>query len=123
MRDESIGEAYERTFEWFLADERTKQQRNEHHMFGEWLRGPDSRFWLSGKAGSGKSTLMTLIFHHPLLLENLDHWASPAHRIEAGFFFFDQGSFSLQKSQKGLLRSLNLTKSTDFSSQKGILIC
>jgi hypothetical protein len=105
MREESIGEAYERTFEWFLTDERTKQ-RNEHPVFGEWLRGPDSLFWLSGKAGSGKSTLMKLIFHHPLLLEHLDHWASSARRIEAGFFFFDQGSFPLQKSQEGLLRSL-----------------
>lgn len=106
MRDESIGEAYGRTFEWLLTDERTEQQRNEHPVFGEWLRGPDSLFWFTGKAGSGKSTLMKLIFHHPLLLEHLDHWASSAHRIEAGFFFFDQGSVPLQKSQEGLLRSL-----------------
>ena len=59
-----------------------------------------------GKAGSGKSTLMKLIFHHPQLLEHLDHWASSAHCIKAGFFFFDQGSFPLQRSREGLLRSL-----------------
>lgn len=105
MRDENIGEAHEKTFEWFLTDERT-EQRNKHPVFGEWLRGPDSLFWLSGKAGSGKSTLMKLIFHHELLRQHLDHWASPARRIDAGFFFFDQGSFQLQKSQEGLLRSL-----------------
>ncbi|PMD60026.1 uncharacterized protein K444DRAFT_629870 [Hyaloscypha bicolor E] len=106
MRDESIGKAYEGTFEWFLTDKRTRQQGNEHPMFSEWLRGPGSLFWLSGEAGSGKSTLMRLIFHHPQLPEHLEHWASSAHCIKAGFFFFDQGSFQLQRSREGLLRSL-----------------
>ena len=106
MRDQSIEKAYEGTFEWFLTDKRTGQQGSEYHMFSEWLRGPESLFWLSGKAGSGKSTLMKLIFHHPQLLEHLDHWASSAHCIKAGFFFFDQGSFPLQRSREGLLRSL-----------------
>ncbi|KAH8764626.1 hypothetical protein BGZ57DRAFT_745743, partial [Hyaloscypha finlandica] len=106
VRDQSIEKAYEGTFEWFLTDKRTGQQGSEYHMFSEWLRGPESLFWLSGKAGSGKSTLMKLIFHHPQLLEHLDHWASSAHCIKAGFFFFDQGSFPLQRSREGLLRSL-----------------
>src|ERR1700692_725725 len=98
VREESIEKAYEGTFEWFLADKRTGQQGSEYPMFSEWLRGPKSLFWLSGKAGSGKSTLMRLIFHHPQLLEHLDHWALSAHCIKAGFFFFDQGSFPLQRS-------------------------
>jgi hypothetical protein len=106
MREESIGKAYEGTFEWFLTDKRTGQQGNEHPMFSEWLRGPESLFWLSGKAGSGKSTLMRLIFDHPQLLEHLEHWASSAHCIKAGFFFFDRGPFPLQRSREGLLRSL-----------------
>jgi hypothetical protein len=106
VRDQSIEKAYEGTFEWFLTDKRTGQQGSEYPMFSEWLRGPESLFWLSGKAGSGKSTLMKLIFHHPQLLEHLDHWASSAHCIKAGFFFFDQGSFPLQRSREGLLRSL-----------------
>lgn len=75
-------------------------------MLSEWLRGPDPLLWLSGKAGSGKSTLMKLIFHHPLLLEHLDSWAPAPQRVEAGFFFFDQGPYPLQRSQEGLLRSL-----------------
>ena len=106
MREESIKEAHKSTFEWFLTGERTEQPEIQHTVLSEWLRGPDPLLWLSGKAGSGKSTLMKLIFRHPLLLEHLDSWAPAPQRVEAGFFFFDQGPYPLQRSQEGLLRSL-----------------
>ena len=106
MREESIKEAHKSTFEWFLTDKRTEQPEIQHTVLSEWLCGPDPLLWLTGKAGSGKSTLMKLIFRHPLLLKHLDSWAPAPQRVEAGFFFFDQGPCPLQRSQEGLLRSL-----------------
>lgn len=104
-RYEKIVEAHAKTFEW-IYDESTLSQHGElQHHFLQWLESGDGLFWVSGKAGSGKSTLMKFITEHPKTRQALSQWASGQHLITAGFYFWHAGTV-LQKSQEGLLQSL-----------------
>ncbi|KAF2811409.1 uncharacterized protein BDZ99DRAFT_559411, partial [Mytilinidion resinicola] len=76
--------------------------------FNEWLRTgrPDSNvFWISGRPGSGKSTLMKYLWRNTDVEKGLQGWAGDRTLIRLNFFFWAAGS-SLEKSRKGLLRSL-----------------
>ena len=104
-RYEKIVEAHAETFEW-IYDEGTLSQHGEpQHHFLQWLESGDGLFWVSGKAGSGKSTLIKFITEHPKTRQALSQWASGQHLITAGFYFWHAGTV-LQKSQEGLLQSL-----------------
>ncbi|KAK8225294.1 hypothetical protein HDK77DRAFT_122935 [Phyllosticta capitalensis] len=99
-REDEITEAQENTFRWLLEP---PPERNSE--FVDFLQGNESMFWISGKTGSGKSTLMKFLFDHPALRENLSAWSGGETYATASFFFHRQG-LSLQKSLEGLLRSL-----------------
>ena len=78
--------------------------------FEEWLRSDgDNPYWLSGKPGSGKSTLMKYVctkFHdYCQSLEPSSPWGSAHDVIMCSFFFWSLGS-SIQKNYRGLLKSL-----------------
>jgi hypothetical protein len=60
---------------------------------------------VSGKAGSGKSTLMRYIYDQKQTKEFLKMWASPRKPTIASFFFWNSGTLE-QRSQSGLLRAL-----------------
>ncbi|RBA19114.1 hypothetical protein FPRO05_10043 [Fusarium proliferatum] len=70
-----------------------------------WLQSASGLYWLSGKAGSGKSTLMKYLHEHVKTHALLQTWANGSDVILANFFFYALGK-SEQKSQSGLLRSL-----------------
>jgi hypothetical protein len=68
------------------------------------MREGDGIYWINGKAGSGKSTLMKYIFDDPRTT-NLVKEGREKNACVAGFFFHDRGS-TLQKSLVGLLRAI-----------------
>ncbi|SCO09631.1 related to small s protein [Fusarium fujikuroi] len=70
-----------------------------------WLQSASGIYWLSGKAGSGKSTLMKYLHENAKTHALLQTWANGSKLILANFFFYALGK-SEQKSQSGLLRSL-----------------
>ncbi|KAG4255379.1 hypothetical protein FPRO04_03911 [Fusarium proliferatum] len=70
-----------------------------------WLQSASGLYWLSGKAGSGKSTLMKYLHEHVKTHALLQTWANGSDLILVNFFFYALGK-SEQKSQSGLLRSL-----------------
>jgi len=72
--------------------------------FAEWLRAGRGIFWVSGKAGSGKSTLIKFLTDHEQTEKLLNEWA-PKTCIIGSHFFWNAGT-SLQKSQEGLYRTL-----------------
>ncbi|KAI0971271.1 hypothetical protein F4678DRAFT_479605 [Xylaria arbuscula] len=102
-REERIIKSHAHTFEWVfrgvLPDQKTKIG------FPSWLQSGNGIFWVRGKAGSGKSTLMKFIGHHPITLEYLRRWSGSQQLIMGRFYFWNSGT-DLQKSQEGLLRSL-----------------
>jgi hypothetical protein len=70
----------------------------------QWLQSSNDIFWIYGKAGSGKSTLMKFFFEHKQTRAHLDIWAHSKVTIAASFFW-SAGS-DLERSHVGLLRAL-----------------
>jgi hypothetical protein len=58
-REERISEAYGETFKWVFEDS-SKDQRKWSN-FKDWLISDSQLYWVTGKPGSGKSTLMKYI--------------------------------------------------------------
>ena len=73
--------------------------------FAGWLKSGHGVYWINGKAGSGKSTLMNHIYTHSRKSELLGEWSSGRRLLTPAFFFWSAGT-RLQKSIDGLLRCL-----------------
>jgi len=97
MRDRyrHVHHATPTTFEWIFR----------HPDFSEWLDSRSGTYWIGGKAGSGKSTLMKFLCDHPRTRKSLENWAGSDDLIVANYFFWTSGS-PMQRSQQGLLQSL-----------------
>ena len=80
--------------------------------FAWWLKSGHGVYWINGKAGSGKSTLMSHICSHKRKLELLQEWSSDRQLLTPSFFFWSSGS-DQQKTIDGLLRSLIYQMLTD----------
>lgn len=107
-RQSEIKEAYPATFDWILQDEAAKTKSRSPVYFAEWLksqRQEDGLYWIGGKPGSGKSTLMKYLYSHERTHQLLKQWAGTKELFVAGFFFWHSGT-EMQKSQEGLLRTL-----------------
>ncbi|KAE9363293.1 hypothetical protein N431DRAFT_564836 [Stipitochalara longipes BDJ] len=75
------------------------------HSFLKWLNSGSGVYHISGKAGSGKSTLMKSLTRHPRLMEELRKWAGDEKVVFGKFFFWNSGDVQ-QRSLEGLYRSL-----------------
>ncbi|KUJ06478.1 uncharacterized protein LY89DRAFT_692455 [Mollisia scopiformis] len=110
-RYEAVLEAYPQTFEWAFQTSGNGQATWTN--LSEWLKSGNGLYWIQGKAGSGKSTLMKHLFEDPRTRSYLENWAhdsasdgtEPTTLCVASFFFWNSGSLE-QKSQTGLLRRL-----------------
>jgi len=96
-RQETIKKAYEKTFKWIFEDTNSD--------FIKWLESGNGIYWIQGKAGSGKSTLMRYISEHTEIRSALKRWAETDQLFIGSHFFWNAGN-SMQKSQEGLLRNL-----------------
>lgn len=104
-RHGKIQAAHAQTFGWIFQDQAPSGQSYPQIKFREWLRTQNGTFWIYGKPGSGKSTLMKYLCDDRRTKENLQVWAGTKKLGIAKFFFWNAGSV-LQKSQEGLLRSI-----------------
>ncbi|KAI8963342.1 hypothetical protein F5Y11DRAFT_148903 [Daldinia sp. FL1419] len=96
-RHRNIAEAHARTFAWIF--------QGKPPEFVNWLEHSSDVFWIQGKPGSGKSTLMKFISNHERMRSLLKLWTGDKKLVTSTFFFWNAGS-RLQKSQEGLFRSL-----------------
>jgi hypothetical protein len=99
-REEQIVESHSETFHWVFDDKATP--------FKRWLSNSSTDadvFWIGGKAGSGKSTLMKFLADHPKTHEILQEWAGTRQLILIKHFFWSSGP-SMQQSQLGLMQNL-----------------
>lgn len=106
-REEKIENAHAKTFNWILSDEnRSSTEVEGSSNIVPWLlRDAKPICWISGKAGSGKSTLMKYMWTDQRTRTYLSTWAGGKPLLLAAFFFYERGESS-QKSREGLIRSL-----------------
>ncbi|PMD34239.1 hypothetical protein L207DRAFT_138175 [Hyaloscypha variabilis F] len=102
-RYETISEAHKRTFEWIFRD--PDAEGKPWSSFIKWAESGSGIYWINGKAGSGKSTLMRFIVDDPQTQSHLQQWAPRENLITPAFFFWNSG-VPEQRSQAGLLRSI-----------------
>lgn len=111
-RHDEVPSAAQRTFDWIFSDA---------SPFAEWLKTGNDVFWMSGKAGSGKSTLMKFIHHDERTLDALYDWAG-SNSLKIAHHYFWYAGTRLQKSQEGLLRSLLYDILNQFEDEEAYVV-
>ena len=101
-RQNMIDEKQEATLGWVFNP--PVEKKSQWSEVPTWLRGSSGLYWVSGKAGSGKSTLMKWLFHQNQTRDLLQMWAGGQELLITKYFFWSPGD-ALQKSLSGLLRS------------------
>ena len=71
----------------------------------DWLSSSEGLFWIYGKPGSGKSTLMENLAHNSRMVSNLQKYNPVNWKVLRFFFDFRRGK-GVTNSFEGLLRSL-----------------
>ncbi|KAK4205059.1 hypothetical protein QBC40DRAFT_161739, partial [Triangularia verruculosa] len=107
-RRDLVHDPHDTTFKWFMhasksVEEASKVQACER--FTSWLESGQGIFHISGKLGSGKSTLMKYLGSHVQGSGHLERWAGNRKLVFTQFFFWRPGT-QLQKSLAGLYRTL-----------------
>ncbi|KAK4446070.1 hypothetical protein QBC34DRAFT_153266 [Podospora aff. communis PSN243] len=115
VRHAAIAAAHARTFEWVLSKPHKAETMDGNsdthginapqHGLVDWLETGNGIFWISGKPGSGKSTLMKFIASHSSTRQHLSRWSGAAKLVVAQHFFWNAGT-ELQRSREGLIRTL-----------------
>lgn len=121
MKDREYGilEAHEETIKWVFND--SEDESAHWSNLREWLESDEQIYWITGKAESGKSTLMRFLsqptrhdeatttswssrnrcWQH---LQNCTGGETPL--VMASFYFWAAGASKIQTSKSGLFRSL-----------------
>ncbi|KAJ4302648.1 hypothetical protein N0V90_001537 [Kalmusia sp. IMI 367209] len=103
-REERIPDRYRQTFDWIYHEAASSQWTS----FTRWLKSDSGTYWVTGKPGAGKSTLMKFLHQDPRTVRILRSSLIPKGRSEiivAGFFFWNSGT-KMQMSQEGMVRTI-----------------
>lgn len=103
-RFDDIKPAHKKTFEWVFTSPR--DQDSTTCTFMNWMEGDNSIYWVSGRAGSGKSTLMKFLAGDDRTEPLFQAWAGDRTLVTARYWFWSQAQGPLQKSLDGLLRAV-----------------
>ena len=129
-RESRIATAHESTFQWVFQDKHFQGQQSQVAKWSnlrEWFESDDQLYWITGKAGSGKSTLMKYLcsptaemapttgaqdkLKSDIAKERcrchrfLEKWVGPSTLVVASFYFWNSG-MEIQMTKMGLLRTL-----------------
>ncbi|KAH7385981.1 hypothetical protein BKA66DRAFT_569298 [Pyrenochaeta sp. MPI-SDFR-AT-0127] len=80
-RQYSIRDANANTLQWVFSNK-----------FQSWTQSSEPIFWISGKPGSGKSTLMKWLAENKQTFDALRQWADTGTLITASYFFWCNGT-------------------------------
>ncbi|RSL59902.1 hypothetical protein CEP54_007021 [Fusarium duplospermum] len=120
-RESTVKEAHEKTFRWIFEDDQPSS--NPSSGFRTWLETEDQLYWITGKAGSGKSTLMRYICQpippadgaeatgtegavklHARCEPFLQRWAGSEKKLTVASFYFWAIGEKSQATQNGFFR-------------------
>lgn len=96
-RESAVPKAHEQTFQWALAGTKS--------TLPDWLRSGSGTYWIKGKAGSGKSTLMKFLQRDDRTTSMLKEWADGHPLSFVSHYFWAPGT-ELQRNMIGLFRTL-----------------
>lgn len=104
-RANMVTDSHKDTFHWIFGtqDPSGRPEEQAWDSFSDWLKSESKIFWISGKPGSGKSTLVKFILSDPGTKAALNIWRPGT--VVFRHFLWKPGS-SMQKSIKGLLCSI-----------------
>jgi hypothetical protein len=108
-RESAISSPNYKTFKCMFSSDTARKNAD----FPLWLASSSSSlFWITGKAGSGKSTLMKYVSDFQskgegatLCRKHLGRWARSSELATASFYFWASGA-EIQASQKAMYQSL-----------------
>ncbi|KAK5050595.1 hypothetical protein LTR84_003877 [Exophiala bonariae] len=102
-RSDAIPEAYQETYQWIFHPSCSSEYSS---CFTDWLKDDEQQlYWITGKPGAGKSTLMKFIFENPQTELSVQEWAQGKELVKASFYFWNSGK-PIQMSLEGLARTL-----------------
>lgn len=96
LRRNDISKAYEDTFSWLFTN---------RSPFRSWLMDSSDVFWVTGKAGSGKSTSMKYLANHRLTRDLLSTWAGMSKIVIAQNYMWNPG-LAMQRNEEGMLQEI-----------------
>jgi NACHT domain-containing protein len=105
-RHGAIQAAHRSTFEWIFEGQQTTPESNTTLV--EWMAAPRGLYWVSGRAGTGKSSLMRFLDDDPRTRPLFQEWAGTRPLRLASFYFWNSeaaGDDRL-KSLSGLYRAI-----------------
>lgn len=107
-RRNQVENAHDGTFEWIFQHD-GENEKNEHRRWNDiaaFIRSPEDKlYWISGKPGSGKSTLMKFLLNDARIKEMLGQASPTGSCVTASHFIWTSGT-SVQRSLRGALASL-----------------
>ncbi|KHE81740.1 hypothetical protein GE21DRAFT_1310971 [Neurospora crassa] len=98
-RRDHVSESHEKTLGWIFSS----KKHGKWDSFVEWLGSSERIYWIEGKPGSGKSTLMKLLVRDERTRQGLSSWSG--HPIILSHFLWISGTKD-QRSLHKLLCSL-----------------
>ncbi|KAK3375622.1 hypothetical protein B0T24DRAFT_718180 [Lasiosphaeria ovina] len=97
--ENNLADAHPGTLGWVLDSTASN--------FRQWLGDTSSSwFWVAGKPGAGKTTLMKFLRQHSLTKDALHQWAGQDTTLIIAEHFFGSAGLELQRSLDGFLMSL-----------------
>ncbi|KAF1973684.1 hypothetical protein BU23DRAFT_598819 [Bimuria novae-zelandiae CBS 107.79] len=102
MREGAIADPHASTLGWLFEP---SSSTGSGPTFSDWLAEDVPFYWIAGKAGSGKSTLMKHLYESPLLADRLQRWAA-GDELRILCFYFWNADADIQMSLEGLVRTL-----------------
>ncbi|KAM7212958.1 hypothetical protein V8F06_011662 [Rhypophila decipiens] len=105
-RHHAIDVAHHKTFEWiFTGQEKTTASNT---TFLEWMDSGQGLYWVSGRAGTGKSSLMKFLEDDPRTKPTFMEWAGKCRLVLATFYFWNSEAANEDrlKSLSGLYRGI-----------------
>ena len=106
-RRQRLDAPYERTFRWVLTEGSPSETRWDNVL--AWLRGTDPNdhiYWISGKPGSGKSSLVGFLDETLNPTHHMHPWVEGELCLQASHYFWNSGDSALQKSAAGMMRTI-----------------
>ncbi|RFU80831.1 vegetative incompatibility het-e-1 [Trichoderma arundinaceum] len=106
-REEAISKNFEATFSWIFRKEPPKKDDVPMwSSFPKWLEDDSENvYWITGKPGSGKSTMMKLILQQKSFWEGLPQSTGSLRLLLVKYYAWLSGD-TLQKSLEGLKRTI-----------------